>query len=97
MDLLILSEVSPTKKGHTISFIMQNLKRNYTNELIYKTEIDSQTLRMNIRLPSRKYLAGRRWVDNNIYFLKSYWIESLKLVFIKKKLLSIFRLVPRAF
>ena len=46
---------------------------------------------------SRKYLAGRRWVDNNIYFLKSYWIESLKLVFIKKKLLSIFRLVPRAF
>ena len=31
-----------------------NLKRNYTNELIYKTEIDSQTLRMNIRLPRRK-------------------------------------------
>lgn len=33
---------------------------------------------------SRKYLAGGRWVDNNIYFLKSYWIESLELVFIKK-------------
>ena len=43
MDLesIILSEVSPTKKGHTISLIMQNLKRNYTNELIYRTETDS--------------------------------------------------------
>ena len=33
---------------------------------------------------SRKYLAGSRWVDNSIYFIKSYWIESIKLVFIKK-------------
>ena len=30
---------------------MQNLKRNDTNELIYKTETDSQTYRMNLWLP----------------------------------------------
>ena len=38
---------------------------------------------------SRKYLAGRRWVDNNIYFLKGYWIESLRLVFTNKNCLSL--------
>ena len=31
---------------------MQNLKRNYANELVYKTETDSQ--RMNLRLPRGK-------------------------------------------
>ena len=29
---------------------MQNLKRNDTNELIYKTEIDSQTERTSLQL-----------------------------------------------
>ena len=29
---------------------MQNLKRNDTSEFIYKTEIDSQTYRMNLWL-----------------------------------------------
>ena len=33
---------------------MQNLKRTYANEHIYKTETDSQTQRMNLWLPGRK-------------------------------------------
>ena len=57
MDIgnVILSEMSD-REGEILYDIpyMWNLKRNYTNELIYKTEIDSQTLRMNIRLPRRK-------------------------------------------
>ena len=46
MDLItvILSEVSQTEKEilYDIAYIW-NLKRNDTNELIYKTETDSQT------------------------------------------------------
>ena len=33
---------------------MQNLKKNDINELIYKTEIDPQTLRTNLRLPKEE-------------------------------------------
>ena len=33
---------------------MWNLKIWYTNELIYKTETDSQTLKTNLRLPKGK-------------------------------------------
>ena len=33
-------------------------KKNDTNELIYKTETDSQTLKTNLRLPKGK--SGRR-------------------------------------
>ena len=40
-------------KYRMISLIYGILKSD-ANELIYKTEIDSQTLRMNIRLPGRK-------------------------------------------
>ena len=42
LEIVILSEVGQTEKDHTLSY-MQNLKRNDTNELIYKTETDSQT------------------------------------------------------
>ena len=44
LDIVILSEVSQTEKGkyHMISLICGILK-NDTNELIYETEIDSQT------------------------------------------------------
>ena len=43
LEMIILREVSQTKKDkyYMISF-MWNLKNN-TNELIYKTDIDSQT------------------------------------------------------
>ena len=38
---------------------MRNLKKNDTNELIYKTETDSQTYRTNLWLP-----GGKRGVVN---------------------------------
>ena len=34
------------------------IEKNDTNELIYKTEIDSQTLKTNLQLPKGK--GGRR-------------------------------------
>ena len=42
LEIVILSEAGQTEKDHTLSY-MQNLKRNDTNELIYKTETGSQT------------------------------------------------------
>ena len=50
LEIVILSEVSQTVKDKycIISFICSDLKRNDTNELIHKTETDSQTLRMNL-------------------------------------------------
>ena len=40
LEIIILSEVSQTEKDkyHTISFICRILKKNDTNELIYKTD-----------------------------------------------------------
>ena len=37
---------------------MWNLKRNDPNELIYETEIDSQTKRMNLRLLGERASLG---------------------------------------
>ena len=44
MEIIIINEVSQTEKeiSYDITY-MQNLKRNDTNELVYKTETDSQT------------------------------------------------------
>ena len=42
LDIIILSEVSQTKTN-TIYHLYVKSKKNDTNELIYKTEIDSQT------------------------------------------------------
>ena len=44
LEIIILSEVSQTKTNiwYDITY-MWNLKKKDTNELIYKTEIDSQT------------------------------------------------------
>ena len=44
LEIIILSEVSQTKKDkyHMILLYMES-KENDTNELIYKTETDSQT------------------------------------------------------
>ena len=39
----ILEQISIYLIKNTILLFMQNLKRNDTNELIYKTETDSQT------------------------------------------------------
>ena len=55
LDIIILSEASQTEKDkyHMISFICGILK-NDTNELIYKTEIDSQIQKTNLWLPKGK-------------------------------------------
>ena len=43
LEIVIMSEVSQTEKEKYDIAYMKNLKRNDTNELIYKTETDSQT------------------------------------------------------
>ena len=44
LEINILSEVSQTEKDkYNMISHMWNLKKNDINELIYKTEIDSQT------------------------------------------------------
>ena len=45
LEIVIPSEVSQKENGkyHMISFISGIFFKKYTNELIYKTEIDSQT------------------------------------------------------
>ena len=53
LDIIILSEVSQTKTN-TIYHLYVKSKKNDTNELIYKTEIDSQTQKTNSLLPKGK-------------------------------------------
>ena len=43
LEIIILSEVSQTKPHSYDITYMGNIKKNDANELIYKTEIDSQT------------------------------------------------------
>ena len=52
LEIVILSKVSQTEKDkyHDIAYIW-NLKKNGTNELIYKTEIESQMQKTNLWLP----------------------------------------------
>ena len=59
LEIIILSEVSQNRE-RKISYItcMWNLKQNDTNELIYKTEIDSQTQKTNLWLPKGKGEEG---------------------------------------
>ena len=54
LEMIILSEVSQKEKDKYHITYMQNLKYD-TNELIYKTEADSQTERTDLQLP-----RGRR-------------------------------------
>ena len=59
MEIIILSEVSQTEKDN--STYMRNLKKEKkdTNELIYKTETDSQTQRTNLWLPGSGRVGKR--------------------------------------
>ena len=48
---------NPEVRERQISYdiiYMQNLKKSDTNELIYKTEAESQTLKTNLWLPKEK-------------------------------------------
>ena len=57
LEIIILSEVSQTvkQKHHMISFYMESKKKEKTctNELIGRTETDSQTLKTNLWLPNQ--------------------------------------------
>ena len=49
---------------------MWNLKKNDTNELIYKTEIESQMQKTNLWLPGGKHGGGINWeIGIDIYTL----------------------------
>ena len=52
-EIVILSEVKSDREREISYDIpsMWNLKGNDTNELIYKRERDSQTYKINLRLP----------------------------------------------
>ena len=52
LEIVILSEVGQRQISFNIIH-MQNQKNN-TNELIYKTEINLQTEKINLWLPKRK-------------------------------------------
>ena len=56
LEIVILSEASQIEKEKycMTSLIFRILKINDTNELIYKTEIDPQTYKMNLWLPGGK-------------------------------------------
>ena len=59
LEIIILSEVKVRERqiSYGIAY-MWNLKKNETNELIYKTEIDSQTQKANLWLPKGKVVEG---------------------------------------
>ena len=56
MDLesVLLSETSQTEKDKYMISLISGILKNDTNELINKTEIDSQTSKTNLWLPKRK-------------------------------------------
>ena len=49
LEIIILSEVRERQISYDITY-MWNLKKDGTNELIYKTEIESQMWKTNIQL-----------------------------------------------
>ena len=72
LEIIILCEVSKTEKDkyHMISLIRGILKKNGTNELIFKTEIDPQTQKTNFQLPKGKAGGGTNQAFGiNIYTL----------------------------
>ena len=72
LEIIILSEVSQAEKDkyHIISLLC-GIQKNDTNELIYKTETDSQTLKTNLWLPSEESGGGgiNQEIGVNIYTL----------------------------
>ena len=69
LQMITLSKVSQTKKDKYMISLQWGAGKNNINELIYKTEIDSQTQNTNLWLPNGKG-AGRDklvGVGMNIY------------------------------
>ena len=60
LEIVMLSEVKSDREGEIPhdSPYMQTLKRNGTNEFIYKTETDSQTQKMNLWLHGQQGYLG---------------------------------------
>ena len=58
LEIVILNEVNQRQISYDIAYVW-NLKKNYTNELIYKTETDPQTQTTNLWLPKEKGGMGR--------------------------------------
>ena len=52
--IIILSEVSQKKKDEYHMITQVESQKNGTNELIYKTETDSQTQKINLELSTGK-------------------------------------------
>ena len=59
LEMIMLSEVSQTKTNITLYHLYVESKKNDTNELVYKTEIDSQTQKTNLRLPNGKGVGDK--------------------------------------
>ena len=60
---------------------MRNLKRHDTNELVYKTEADSQNCGMNLRLPGERWGGRDREFEMDMYtvlYLK--WVTNKDLL-----------------
>ena len=75
LEIVILSEVSQTKKEKYHIPYMQNLKRNETNELIFRIETNLQTQRMNLWLPGGRMRGRDREFGINMYTLLYFkWI-----------------------
>ena len=60
LEMIILSKVGQRKKDkcHMLSLRCRILK-NDTNDSIYETETDSETLTINLWLPKGNYVGGR--------------------------------------
>ena len=61
LDIIILSEVSQIRKDKyhiTYTWNLKKKKKKDTNELIFKTEIDSQTSKTNLWLPKGNHGGG---------------------------------------
>ena len=69
LEIFILSGVSQTEKDKYDIAYMWNLKKG-TNELIYKTEIESEMQKTKLWLPGQKGRGGIHWeIGIDIYTL----------------------------